>query len=474
MGTIAKGERIIFEPNPGPQTALLSCPIEEIFYGGARGGGKTYGFLGDWLAHAYEYGKHARGIFFRRTIDELDEVRRIATLLFLPLGAQYRAQKRTWFFPNGATLKLRFLNRDSDADKYQGHSYTWMAFDELTNWASLAPLDKLRACLRSGEAAIPKSLRLSGNPGGVGHNQVKARYIDPAPPFTPIYDPILDNWRVFIPSKLDDNQQLLKNDPDYWKRVVASANGDQALIKAWRWGEWDIAAGGMFDDVWDRSKHVIKPFEIPSSWRIDRSFDWGSSAPASVGFWAESDGTEATLADGTKRTFPRGTLFRIDEWYISTGGPKFEGLRLLASEIVTGYKDKATGEDVPGILDRQKRWADRIMPGPADTSIFDVENGMSIAADMQRAGVRWTRADKSPGSRKTGWQKLRAYLKAATESPMEKPGLFVFEHCLDWIRTIPVLPRDAKDRDDVDTKAEDHAADETRYRLLSGRKGSAY
>lgn len=457
MGTAGTTQRVIFQPNPGPQSALLSCPIEEVFYGGARGGGKTYGFLGDWLAHAYEYGKHARGIFFRRTIDELDEVQRISSLLFLPAGAQYRAQKRTWFFPNGATIKLRFLNRDTDADKYQGHSYTWMGFDELTNWPTSTPLDKLRACLRSGEVAIPKSLRLSGNPGGVGHNWVKLRYIDPAPPFQPIHDAELDNWRVFIPSKLDDNPQLLRNDPDYWKRVVASANGDQALIAAWRWGRWDIVAGGMFDDLWRRDIHVIEPFEIPSSWRVDRSFDWGSSAPFSVGWWAESDGT--TAPNG--RNYPRGTLFRVQEWYGSSGKPN-EGLKMLNKDIARG------------VVERDKALRVKVHPGPADTSIFDVENGYSIAVEMQQHGCIWTRADKSPGSRRTGWQSLRTRLSASLQSPMEQPAFFVFKHCLNWIRTIPVLPRDQKDRDDVDTKAEDHAADETRYRLLSGRKGSAY
>ena len=467
MGTSQKG-RLIFTPNPGPQTALLTCPIEEIFYGGARGGGKTYGFLGDWLCHAFTYGEHARGIFFRKTIDELEEVHRIAGILFRPLGAYYRSQKRTWFFPNRATLKLRFLERDTHADKYQGHSYTWMAFDELTNWAESRSLDKLRACLRSGEAPVPKSLRLSGNPGGVGHNWVKARYVDPAKPFTPIYDAELETWRVFIPSTLDDNPQLLLNDPDYWKRVVASANGDQALIKAWRYGLWDIVAGGMFDDVWSREKHVIAPFAIPASWYVDRSFDWGSSKPFSVGWWAESDGT--TAPNG--RTYPRGTLFRIAEWYGWNGKPN-EGCKVLAKEVATGYK-MPDGTHVPGILEREKEMGLLVNPGPADDAIWDEENGNCIAADMDAKGVLWTRAGKRPGTRKTGWEKMRARLKAALAFPMEEPGLFVFNNCTHFIRTVPVLPRDERNRDDVDTDSEDHVADEARYRVLQISAGHAY
>lgn len=456
MGTRQKG-RLIFTPNPGPQAALLTCPIEEIFYGGARGGGKTYGFLGDFLCHAFTYGQNARGIFFRKTIDELEEVQRIATILFAPTGAHFLTQKRTWFFKNGATLKLRFLERDAHADKYQGHSYTWIGFDELTNWASPKALDKLRACLRSGEAPIPKSLRLSGNPGGVGHNWVKLRYVDPAPPFTPILDPELETWRVFIPSTLDDNPQLLKNDPDYWKRVVASANGDEALIKAWRWGRWDIVAGGMFDDVWRREKHVIEPFEIPSSWYVDRSFDWGSSKPFSVGWWAESDGT--TAPNG--RNYPRGTLFRINELYGWNGKPN-EGCKWLAVEIADRIKEIEAG------------FPFKVNPGPADDSIFDEENGNCIARDLAARGVVWTKAGKRPGTRKTGWEKMRKLLKASTASPMEEPGLFVFNNCTQFIRTVPVLPRDAKQTDDIDTNAEDHVADESRYRILQISAGHAY
>lgn len=138
MGTAAPPE-VIWRPQPGPQTALLACPVEDVFYGGARGGGKTDGLLGDWLAHAGRYGAGARGIFFRRSYPELEEVERRARELFTPLGAREIAQKHTWFFTNGASLKMRYLERDKDAGKYQGHAYTWMAFDELTNWGAPRP-----------------------------------------------------------------------------------------------------------------------------------------------------------------------------------------------------------------------------------------------------------------------------------------------------------------------------------------------
>ncbi len=122
-----------------------------------------------------------------------------------------------------------------------------------------------------------------------------------------------------------------------------------------------------------------------------------------------------------------------------------------------------------GIKDREIEMPFKVQAGCADSSIFDAENGGSIADDMAKVGIKWLEADKSPGSRKIGWERIRRYLKAATEKPMEEPGLFIFDPCLQWIRTVPSLPRDKKKRDDVDTDAEDHLGDLTRYRLMAPR-----
>jgi hypothetical protein len=225
-------------------------------------------------------------------------------------------------------------------------------------------------------------------------------------------------------------------------------------------GDWNIVAGGMFDDVYSQEIHEISPFNIPSSWRIDRSFDWGSSKPFSVGWWAESDGTEATLPDDSKKAWPRGTLFRIGEWYGWSGQPN-EGCKMLAVEVAKG------------ILDRELSapWGSRVEPGPADNSIFDAENGVCIADDMAKLGIRWERSDKSPGSRKTGWEAMRRMFKACRKHPMEEPGLYVFNTCRDgFIRTVPALIRDQNKTDDVDTNAEDHCGDEARYRCLAVKR----
>ena len=413
--------------------------------------------LGDFLFHADQYNQHARGLLLRRSYPEMDEVARQADRLFAG-WKKTTSEGPTYRSVHGASLHLRALQRDGDADKFQGHAYTWIGLDEATHWPSPEPLDKLRACLRSAEARIRKRMIWTANPGGVGHNWYKARYVDPAPPLTPFYDEMQKTWRVFIPSRLEDNPKLTQSDPDYWMRVEAAANGRRDLIKAWRHGEWDIVAGGMFDDVWQPKRHVMPPFQIPHSWRVDRSFDWGSSKPFSVGWWAESDGTQAPNG----QTYSRGTLFRIAEWYGWNGQPN-QGLKMLAVDVAKKILEKERH------MHQRGAFFSKVQPGPADSSIFDAENGMSIGDDMAKHGVRWDRADKSPGSRKTGAEKLRARLMAAFETPMEDPGIFIFDTCRQWIRCIPVLPRDPADTDDIDSSAEDHNYDETRYRLLHRR-----
>ena len=445
-------QSIVWKPQPGPQERLLTCPIEEIFYGGARGGGKTDGVIGSWLAHAGRHGAHARGIVFRRSMSELDEVLSRMMEIFPSIGAQYKVAIKTWELPNGSVLRLRFLDSDEDAMKYQGHAYSFMAFDEAGNWPTPKAIDQLRACLRSVHG-IPVQLILTGNPGGVGHNWLKARYIDPATPMTPFQGPD-GSMRVFIPSRLEDNRLLMEKDSQYANRLKGS--GPAWLVRAWLEGDWNTIAGGMFDDVYRPSIHELDPFDIPRTWYINRSFDWGSSHPFSVGWWAESDGTEAMLKDGTKKAWPRGTIFRIAEWYGWNGNPD-EGCKMLAVEIARGIVK--TEKDVP--------WGGRVRPGPADNSIFDAENGMCIADDMSKIGVRWERSNKSPGSRKTGWEAMRKRFKACLTSPMEEPGLFVFNTCRNgFIRTVPTLPRDPNKAEDVNTASEDHAGDEVRYRCL--------
>lgn len=447
--------RLVWQPQP-KQHMLISCPVEDVLYGGARGGGKTDGLLGDWMAHAQDYGKYARGLFLRQSYPELEEVERRCHDLFPTVGARWQATKRTWVWPNSAALRLRYLEKETDTEQYQGWSLTWLGTDEVGNYASSVPLDKMRACLRSPHG-VPCYFRASANPGGVGHNWIKARYVDPAPAMHPfaatetIAGETVTVKRCYIPATLDDNMLLVRNDPAYWQRVVAAAAGNEALLKAWRYGDWNVTAGGMLDDLWQPLRHVIEPFAIPPQWPIRRAFDWGSSKPFSVGWWAQSNGL--TAAPDGKR-YPKGTRFRVMELYGWNGKPN-EGLRLTNTDIARRIKGVEEASEYKG----------RLQPGPADSQIFDVVNGTSIADEMATVGIRWVTAQKGPGSRRQGAQLLRQRLKASLQWPMEEPGLFVFTTCRQFIRTVPVIPRDKTNADDVDSDSEDHVYDECRYEL---------
>jgi hypothetical protein len=298
---------IVWRPQPGPQTALLQCPVEDVFYGGARGGGKTDGLLGDFMQHAGRWGEVARGILFRRSIPELDEVIARSRVLFGALGWRYTEQKHVWTAPNGATLLLRYLDSDADAENYQGHQYTWMAFDELGNWPTSVGIDRLWACLRSPAPGVPKSRRCTGNPGGVGHAWVKKRYrlgADECRPFDPFtYVPLasrpdLTITAVFIPARLEDNALLMENDPGYEARLAASSGGHEVLFNAWRKGVWDVPLGAFFD-IWDLDAHTYDPLappwmeeasqpEIPEWWPKWIGLDFGFGH-ASAAYWCASD-----------------------------------------------------------------------------------------------------------------------------------------------------------------------------------------
>ena len=451
----------------------MACPILEALYEGTRGGGKTDCLLMDYGQHVGQgYGPDWRGILFRETYPQLGDVITKSLRWFSVIfpKAKYNRATTTWTFPEGEELLFRHMAHPDDYWKYHGHSYQWIAFEELTNWASSDCYLRMFSTLRSSRADVPRKMRATTNPYGPGHGWVKERFRLPAPVGRTVGNIIrdarapdgsLEPPRVSIRSMLAENRILLTSDPDYIQRLRASAE-NEAQLEAWLAGSWDIVSGGMFNDRWEPRAHIIPDFApalIPRTWKINRSYDHGQSKPFSVGWWAESNGEPFTAPSGRVLGHIRGDLFRIDEWY-GWNGHANQGCRMSSFDIGTG------------IMARENDWglAGRVLPGPADSSIFDVQDPTlpSVAAQMASAGVSWTWADKRPGTRKLGWQEIRDRLKAAATYPREHPGIFVLERCKHFIRTIPTLPRDRRDPDDLDTNAEDHIADEMRYRVREG------
>lgn len=425
-----------------------------------------------WVGRGW--GKDWKGILFRHTYKQLKDVQDKSLGLFKKLwpDASFNLSKMEWSWPTGEQLLLRHMSHKSDYLNYHGHAYPWIGWEELTTWPDDELYLRMMSTCRSTNPLVHRRVRATTNPYGPGFNWVKHRFRLPLPDGATLGEVIEDedqSDRMSIRSDLKENRVLMHADPTYLQQLKTSARSP-AELQAWIYGSWDIQAGGMFDDIWiDCRKYAVIPaFKVPESWRIDTSFDWGNSRPFAVCWWAQSDGTPYRREDGSSVPTVRGDLFLIHEWYGWTGKPN-EGRRLLAGQISRG------------MVERQLEWGinGRVRMGVADASIFDREatRDVTIASDMAKPvlidsirypGIRFQPSDKRRGSRKQGWEQIRKRL-AATVPPehglREEKGLFVFERCQQFLRTVPTLPRDPDDLDDVDTEAEDHMGDAVRYRV---------
>ncbi len=434
--------QIVWRPQKGPQKSLIDCPLPEIFYGGARGGGKTDGVLGKYALKARRYGKYFNAMFFRRELPMLDDAIERSSEIYGPLGAKWSDQKKTWRFPWGGRLRFRPLERVEDAEKYQGQNVTDACVEEAGQYPDSRPIDRLNGVLRSAHK-VPSQLILTGNPGGAGQSWIKGRYIDPAPLGMRILTRTLPNGKahryVFIPSRVEHNRILLQSDPDYINRLYLV--GSTELVNAWLKGDWDAIEGAFFPEF-STAKHVVQPVKLPAHWARFRAMDWGSAKPFSVGWYAVSDG-ELTQ-------FPRGALIKYREWYGMKDGQPNVGLKLTAEEVGAG------------ILKREEE-GEGVQIGVLDPSAFAEDGGPSIAS---RLGVLFRRADNkrvAQAGALGGWDQVRSRLKGEGVKPM----LYFFSTCVHTIRTLPALQHDSMRAEDVDTEGEDHAPDETRYACMS-------
>ncbi len=441
---------LTWTPQPGPQDAFVKSPFFEVVYGGARGGGKTDAALGDFALHAHEFKERAKGLLVRRTRVALEPTIARARQIYRPAGAVWNDRKSAFTWPNGAIISFRHLDNDADADLYQGHDYSRVYVEELTQFPHPGPVDKLKATLRSATGAFC-GFRATCNPGGPGHNWVKARYIDSGAT-TPITETFVNPFdgtsasltRVFLPARLSDNPALMANDPLYVARLRLA--GSENLVRAWLEGDWSVIEGAFFDK-WSL-RNVVRPFAVPPHWTRFRSFDWGYAAPFSVGWWTIASDDFAVEAG----VIPRGAMVRYREWYGSPGKAD-TGARLDAEEVAEGIKQREAGET--------------IAYGVADPSIFSENGGPSIGERMNRVSGRgWRPADNTRMGKNGamgGWDRMRHWINGDGERPM----LYVFDTCREFIRTVPVLQHDPLRAEDLDTHAEDHVADETRYACMS-------
>lgn len=311
---------------------------------------------------------------------------------------------------------------------------SWIGYDEATNFKDFRIFERMRACARTSKPGVKCVIRYTGNPGGTLHNEIKAYFIDPEPLGRKVITNAAGKKRIFVPSKVTDNLLLMKNDPDYIKYLESIT--DPELRKAWLDGDWDVALGSFFGDVFKRDRHVIPNFPqgmIPKHWNRYRAFDWGSAKPFCC-LWYTIARDDIEIGG---RYFPNGSIIFYREYYGLKKGEFDVGLKMTSTSIAREIKriEFQNGET-------------NVRPGPADTAIWKVEDGPSIAEKMAKEGARFIKSDKS---RVTGWEQVRIRLEG-----YDKPLLYFTENCVASIRTLPVLPRDEKKWDDIETLTEDH------------------
>jgi hypothetical protein len=430
---------------------MISCPVFEIFFGGARGGGKTAGVLGEWAVHASLYADKANGLMVRRSLVELQDTIRESKAMYTPIGATYNETGKKWMMPNGASLTFAFLENDEDAQRFQGWSLSRLYVEEVGNFPSPDPIMKLKAALRAKN--VPVGMRLTGNPGGPGHQWVKARYVDPAPSGYSIIQDDVGLERIFIPSRVQDNPALLANDPTYIQRLQSS--GSKELVRAWLEGDWSVITGAYFPEF-SYAEHVLPVMPVPPHWTRILAMDWGSAAPFAVLWAAVSDGEPLTDSYGHQHWLPRDSLICYREWYGWNGTPN-KGCKMMAQEVGVGIKQRSTGP-----TGEQETLNDLVL----DPAAFASDGGPSIA---ERLNLNFRRADNKRVARlgmSGGWDAVRERLRG-TDISEGKPLLYFMDNCVHVIRTLPALQHDTLRPEDVDTTGEDHAGDATRYLCLS-------
>lgn len=450
---------VLWGPQPGPQAdAILADWCEEMFFGGAKFGGKTDFLLGDFLLGAVEYRGEWNGILIRQSLPEMEDILRRSHELYTRAGGQYLVAKRTWIFPNlgGAKLAFRHLARPEDFTAYNGHSYTWIGFDELGQWPTPEGYHLMKGCLRWAGAVVKKKrIRATGNPGQVGQGWVKRYFIDHAPGgFVPYDDPVTGMTRMFIPSRVSDNKLGLLKDPGYLGRLKGM--GSPQLVKAMLEGDWNAIIGSFFPEL--NKRHILVPFRVPDYLLRFMSYDWGSASPFSCGWWFVSDGTVvAKNGFGEEIVIPAGAIVRYREWY--------------GMDRVTGEGLRMTNRDQAIKMVETERKAEEVMAyRVGDRSMFGDQGGISKAEEFAANGVIF---NKSDSKRENGWAQVRARLIGVDNRPL----IYFFETCVDGIRGLSSVPHDRLNPEDVDTDSEDHAADDIRYACMSRpwvTKGKVY
>lgn len=423
-----------------------------LFYGGAKGGGKSYLIRARQVYRRFKY-PNTKGLIIRKTYPELLSNHIRMFFQEYPIVRDwYNKAEKTIYWPNGSITEFSYLKNTDDVYTYQGREFDDIDIDEITQHEEEV-FKILRSSNRTTNPNIRPTMMLTGNPGGIGHGWVKRIFVD-----RQFKDGETPDDFAFISAKVEDNAALMENDPQYIRRLNDLPDH---LRRAYKDGDWDIFAGQVFDwrpTIKGRPYHVIPPQPIPEAIRFI-SIDWGGNAPVSINWLAVIN---AVSSDGFQ--FKR--IWKYREIYYGVqnelaAADDFKnrtGLDFTDRNVAKVIADKSAGEDI-----------DYAVGDPSMGAKKPRHVGKSGKSIMESMNDYWNDNDiplfikKGDNDRKNGLDRVRYWLSCA---PDGLPYYQVFDTCKETIRTYPLLIYKAGE-DDVDTDIEDHIYDADRYGFMS-------
>ena len=447
---------VVINYQPTPKQALFhASKANEILYGGAAGGGKTKALIMDALFRTLK-NPGTTAVIFRRSYTELEDTDiKEAQSSYPEAIATYNTGRHEYRLINGSKIMFRHCENEADRFKYSGLEAQFMYFDELTTFTQVI-YDFLKTRLRAKKSlGVVPIVRSASNPGNIGHGWVKKMFVDAGPYMEirvqEIYSEALHKTKKirtqYIPALATENPFITD---DY---IFELEQKPEALRRALLNGDWDSFEGQAFPEIVIKPEnvdrkwtHVIEPFEIPLDWPRYFSFDYGYSDPFACQWWA--------ISPGNGRGGGIAYLYR--EWYGCVPHKADTGLKLTPVQIADGILEREEEEIRNNV---------RVLR-TADPSIFDKSRGYSVADQMAPGYQGRTRGvlfNKGDNTRIAGKMEVHERLRFDENGI---PGMYIFSTCRDWIRTVPNLPYDEKKTEDIDTDAEDHDYDATRYFLM--------
>ena len=440
---------ITYQPTE-KQRLFHASKANEILYGGAAGGGKTKALIMDALFRTMTWPGTTAAVF-RRTYQELDDTDIKEALASYPESiAKYNAGRHEFRLVNGSKILFRHCENEADRFKYSGIEIQFLYFDELTSFEQVV-YDFIKTRLRAKRSLnVVPIVRSASNPGNIGHGWVKKMFVDAGPYMSiqeqEIYSETLHKSKIvrtqYIPALAMENPFITD---DY---IFELEQKPDALRKALLEGNWNAFEGQVFDIKDDPAHykdrlwtHVIEPFDIPLDWPRYFSFDHGFSRPFSALWWTID---------------PSGRAYLYREWPGCKPKQANVGLELTPVQIADGIIEREANEIKDNL---------RVLR-VADPAIFDKSRGDSVADQMapgymgRRHGVLFSKGDNA---RIAGKMQLHERLRFDDKG---RPMLYIFSTCKNWLRTVSTLPYSTKNPEDVDSDAEDHDYDATRYFLM--------